>query len=82
VQFLRLSLVRILFENFFRDGHKKGPTLGPTQPHIQRVPVALSAVLKWTGVEADHLPLFSAEAKSGSAIHRLSNVYLNGSMFV
>jgi hypothetical protein len=37
--------------------------LGPTQPHIQWVPRALSLGVKWPGHEADHLPSSSAEVK-------------------
>jgi hypothetical protein len=37
--------------------------LGPTQPHIQRVPVALSPAVKRSGREADHSPTTSAEVK-------------------
>jgi hypothetical protein len=39
------------------------PVLGFTQPPIQWVPEALSSGLKWSGREADHSPLTSAEVK-------------------
>jgi hypothetical protein len=38
--------------------------LGPTQPPIQWVPVALSLVVKWPEREADHSPPSSAEVKN------------------
>jgi hypothetical protein len=40
------------------------PVLGPTQPPIQRVPVALSLGVKRPVCEADHLPPSSAEIKN------------------
>jgi len=40
------------------------PAMGPTQPHIQWVPVALSLGVKWPGHEADHSPPPSAEVKN------------------
>jgi hypothetical protein len=40
------------------------PALGPTQPRIQRVPVALSPRLKWPEREADHSPPSSADIKN------------------
>jgi hypothetical protein len=39
------------------------PALEPTQPPIQRVPVALSPGIKRSGREADHAPPTSAEVK-------------------
>jgi hypothetical protein len=39
------------------------PALGPIQPPIQRVPGALSSVVKRSGREADHSPPTSAEVK-------------------
>jgi hypothetical protein len=39
------------------------PTLGPTQPHIQWVPGALSLGVKRPGREADHSPPPSTEVK-------------------
>jgi hypothetical protein len=38
--------------------------LGPTQPPIQWIPVALSLGVKRPGSEADHSPLSSAEVKN------------------
>jgi hypothetical protein len=40
------------------------PALEPTQPPIQRLPAALSLVVKRPGCESDHSPLSSAEVKS------------------
>jgi hypothetical protein len=40
------------------------PALGPTQPPIRWVPVALSLGVKWLGREADHSPPSSAEVKN------------------
>jgi hypothetical protein len=49
--------------------------LGPTQPPIQWVPVALSPGeergIKRLGSEADHSPPFSAEVKNGGSMHPL-----------
>jgi hypothetical protein len=39
------------------------PALGPTQPHIQWVPGALSLGVKQQGCEADHSASSSAEIK-------------------
>jgi hypothetical protein len=39
------------------------PALGSTQPPIQWIPGALSPVLKWPELEADHSPPTSAEVK-------------------
>jgi hypothetical protein len=39
------------------------PALGPTQPPIQWVTVALSLAIKWPGREADRSPPSSAEVK-------------------
>jgi hypothetical protein len=44
------------------------PTLRPTLPHIEWVPGAISAGVKRPESETDHLPLSSAEVKSGGAI--------------
>jgi hypothetical protein len=44
------------------------PALGPTQPPIQCVPVALSPGVKWQGHEADYSPPSSAEVKYDRAI--------------
>jgi hypothetical protein len=38
--------------------------LGPTQPPIQGVPVALSLEVKWSGHEADHSHTSSAEVRN------------------
>jgi hypothetical protein len=48
--------------------------LGPTQPPIQWVPVALSLGLKRQGREADHTRVSSAEVKNGGAIHPLPHL--------
>jgi hypothetical protein len=40
------------------------PALGSTQPPLQRVPVALSSVIKRSGREADHSPPIFAEVKN------------------
>jgi hypothetical protein len=50
---------------FFTDSR---PTLGPTRPPIQWVPVALSPGVKRQGGEADHKTPFSAEAEKSGAI--------------
>jgi hypothetical protein len=42
--------------------------LGPTQPHIQWVPGALSLGVRQPGREADHSPPSSAEVKMRGAI--------------
>jgi hypothetical protein len=51
-----------LFSTAFR------PTLGPTQPPIQRLPGAFSLGIKRQGREADHSPPTSAEIRKGGAI--------------
>jgi hypothetical protein len=43
------------------------PALGPTQPSIQWVPVALSPGVKLSAGETDHSPPTSAEVKNGGA---------------
>jgi hypothetical protein len=53
-----LSTGEILFSTLCR------PVLGPTQPPIQRVRVALSPRVKRTGREADHLPSTIIEVKN------------------
>jgi len=40
------------------------PAVGHTQPPIQWVPGALSPGLKYSGLEADHSPPSSADAKN------------------
>jgi len=40
------------------------PTLGPTQPPLQRIPGALSLGVKQPGSEADHSLLSSDEVKN------------------
>jgi hypothetical protein len=40
------------------------PILGATQPHIQRIPEALSLGVKWPGREADRSPPSIAEVKN------------------
>jgi hypothetical protein len=48
--------------------------LGPNQPPIQRILVALSAEVKRPGREADHSLPSSAEVKKGGAIPPLPNM--------
>jgi hypothetical protein len=59
---------------FFSSPQRPG-CLGPTQPHIQWVPGALSPRAKRPGREADHSP-YSADVKNDGAIH--SSVCLHG----
>jgi hypothetical protein len=40
------------------------PVVGPTQPHIQQVPVSLSVGVKLPKREADHLPPTSPDVKT------------------
>jgi hypothetical protein len=44
------------------------PALGPTQPIIQWMPMAISPGLDWQGCEADHSHPSSAEVKNGGAV--------------
>jgi hypothetical protein len=48
---------------------------GPTQPHAQWIPRALSPVLKRSGSGADHSPPSNAEIKNGEAISPLPHIY-------
>jgi hypothetical protein len=48
----------------FLSSTSSRPALGPTQPHIQLVPGALSPGVKRPGREADHSPPTSAEVKN------------------
>jgi hypothetical protein len=50
------------------------PTLGPTQPSIQRVPEALSPGIKRQRRKSDHSPSPSAEVKKGGATPPLPHV--------
>jgi hypothetical protein len=50
--------------DFFLFATAFKPTLGPTQPPIQWVPVALTQSVKRPGREADHSPPSSAEVKN------------------
>jgi hypothetical protein len=51
------------------------PDLGPAQPPIQWVTVALSPEVKRSGREADHSPPPSAEVKNGEAIPPLPQTW-------
>jgi hypothetical protein len=51
------------------------PTLGPTQPPIQWVPVAHSLGIKQPGSEADHSPSSSVEVKNIGAIPPIPNTF-------
>jgi hypothetical protein len=57
------------------------PALGPTKPHIQWVPVALSLGVKRSGRETDHSPPYSAKVWNGGSVPplpiRLHAVMLN-----
>jgi hypothetical protein len=44
------------------------PALGPAQPAVQCVPVAISLRLHRPGREADHSHLSSVEVKNGGAV--------------
>jgi hypothetical protein len=52
--------------------------LGPTQPHIQWVPGALSLEVKQPGREADHSPPSSAEVKECVELYLNSSIRLHG----
>jgi hypothetical protein len=52
--------------------------LGPTQPPIQLIPVALSLGVKRPGLEADHSHPSSAEVKEWVALYLHSLVHLHG----
>jgi hypothetical protein len=52
-----------LFLGIFLFTTASRTALGPTQPHIQGVPGALSLGVKRPGREADHSPPSSAEVK-------------------
>jgi hypothetical protein len=54
-----------LFSTAFR------PALGPTQPPIQWVPMAISPGVKRPGLVAEHSPPTSTEGKIGGAIPAL-----------
>jgi len=53
--------------------------MGPTQPSIQWIPVAIFPMVKRLGREANHLPPSSAEVKNAGAIFpiRLHGVMLS-----
>jgi hypothetical protein len=57
------------------------PTLGSTQPPIQRVPGALSLAMKQPGHEADHSPPASAEVKENVDLYIHSPICLHGIVF-
>jgi hypothetical protein len=44
------------------------PALGPTQPAVQWVPMAISPGLRWPGHEADHSHPSSPEVKNDGAV--------------
>jgi hypothetical protein len=55
--------------------------LGPTQPPIQRVIVALSLTVKRPGHDADHPPTFSAEVKNAWSYIYTLPIILHGVVF-
>jgi hypothetical protein len=54
------------------------PTLGPTQPHIERVMGALFPGVKRPVRETDHSPLSSTEVKECVELHLHSPTRLHG----
>jgi len=54
------------------------PALGPTQPPIQWLPRALSPGVKRPGIEADHSPPSSAEAKECVKLYHHFPIRLTG----
>jgi hypothetical protein len=48
--------------------------LGPTEPHIQQTPGAVSSGIKWAGRESDHSPPSSPEIKNCGATSALAHI--------
>jgi hypothetical protein len=52
--------------------------LGPTQPPIQWILLALSLMVKWLGHETDHSPPSSAEVKNVWSYTSIPPIHIHG----
>jgi hypothetical protein len=82
-QFPQLQIGVLVFDSWqglviFRFTTASRTALGPTQPPIQRLPAALSLVVKRPGREADHSPPPSAEVKNAWSYTTTPPIRLHG----